>query len=244
MGRGMLVRVDHLLPGATSADVRAQNPTVAVLPIGSFEQHGEFHPLITDTAIACAIAKRIAADYSLLLLPPITFSCSHEHAGFPGSVSIRATTLATVISDIQESVSASGIEHVVLVNGHGGNYVLQNIVQEANTIERRMALFPLPLDWNRARTDSKMETNSHEDMHAGELETSILLHVSPELLRHGYETGDWRADERKFLLIKGMSKYTSNGVIGFPSLGTAQKGRLAIDSLSESFKGHLQALAE
>ncbi|WP_282779958.1 creatininase family protein [Nocardia sp. CC201C] len=236
--------MDHLLPGATSADVRAQNPTVAVLPIGSFEQHGEFHPLITDTAIACAIAQRIAIDYGLFLLPPVTFSCSHEHAGFPGSVSIRATTLALVISDIQESLKASGIRHLVLVNGHGGNYVLQNVVQEANTTERRMTLFPLPLDWNHARTKAKMETNAHEDMHAGELETSILLHISPDSLRPGYQTADWRADDRKFLLVKGMTDYTTSGVIGFPSLGTPEKGKIALESLSESFKSHLQALTE
>ncbi|WP_330179630.1 creatininase family protein [Nocardia sp. NBC_01503] len=238
----MLVRVEHLLPHATSADVQAQKPTVAVLPIGSFEQHGAFHPLVTDTVIACAIAKRIAEDYALFLLPPVTMSLSHEHAGFPGSVSIRATTLVAIVSDVVESLRSSGIRHVVLVNGHGGNYVLQNVVQEANVADRQMTLFPLPVDWNRARADSSMETDSHEDMHAGELETSILLHVAPELLRAGYDNTDWRADDRKFLLMKGMSEYTQSGVIGFPSLGTAEKGKRTLESLSESFKHHLEAL--
>ncbi|WP_244975977.1 creatininase family protein [Nocardia huaxiensis] len=174
--------MEHLLPGTTSADVRGQNPTVAVLPIGSFEQHGEFHPLITDTTIACAIAKRIAIDYDLMQLPPVTFSCSHEHADFPGSVSIRATTLVSIINDVADSLRASGIDRLVIVNGHGGNYVLQNVVQESNTSKRRMTLFPMPSDWQQARTMSSMKTTAHEDMHAGELETSILLHVAPELL--------------------------------------------------------------
>ncbi|WP_405492939.1 creatininase family protein [Nocardia sp. NBC_00511] len=234
--------MEHLLPIATSADVQAQKPTVAVLPIGSFEQHGAFHPLVTDTVIACAIAKRIAEDYSLLLLPPITVSLSHEHSSFPGSVSIRATTLIALIEDITESLRSSGISHIVLVNGHGGNYVLQNVVQEANAADRSMTLFPLPVDSNQARTDAGMKTNGHEDMHAGELETSILLYVTPELLRVGYETADWRADDRKFLLLEGMSEYTQSGVIGFPSLGTAEKGKRALDSLSGSFKHHLETL--
>lgn len=75
-----------------------------------------------------------------------------------------------------------------------------------------------------------------------ELETSILLQVAPDLLRPGYDTADWRADDRPFLLVSGMQEYTESGVIGFPSLGTAQKGARALASLSDSFKGHLQRL--
>ncbi|WP_433593961.1 creatininase family protein [Nocardia sp. CA-145437] len=236
--------MEHLLPSATSADVQAQKPTVAVLPIGSFEQHGAFHPLTTDTVVACAIAKRIADDYDLFLLPPITMSLSHEHSDFVGSVSIRTTTLIAIIDDIADSLHSSGIHHLVLVNGHGGNYVLQNIAQQANATERRMTLFPLPIDWNQARADSAMETNAHEDMHAGELETSVLLHIAPELLRTGYDRADWRVDDRRFLLLKGMSEYTQSGVIGFPSLGTAEKGKRALESLSASFKQHLEALTK
>ena len=56
---------------------------MAVLPVGSFEQHGDFLPLITDTVVACLIARRGSADYGLLLRPPVTLSCSHEHAALP-----------------------------------------------------------------------------------------------------------------------------------------------------------------
>jgi Creatinine amidohydrolase len=63
---------------------------VAVLPVGSFEQHGDFLPLITDTVVACLIARRVSADYGLFLLPPVTLSCSHEHSGFAGTVSVSA----------------------------------------------------------------------------------------------------------------------------------------------------------
>lgn len=239
---GYVGRVKDLLTAATSAEVQNLDKRIAVLPVGSFEQHGRFHPLITDTVIACAIAKRIADDYSLFLLPPITFSCSHEHTAFAGTVSISASTLMAVISDLASSLRASGIDKLVLVNGHGGNYVLQNIVQEGNTRGPQMTLFPSPIDWNAARTESEMQTNGHEDMHAGELGTSILLQVAPDLLRPGYDTADWRADDRPFLLVSGMQEYTESGVIGFPSLGTAQKGARALASLSDSFKGHLQRL--
>jgi creatinine amidohydrolase len=230
-----------LLPVATSADERLRGAKVAVLPVGAFEQHGEFHPLITDTVVACAIAKRLCEDYGLLLLPPVTISCSQEHASFAGSVSIRASTLTAVVNDIADSLRDSGISHLAIVNGHGGNYVLKNVVQEANVVAPRMTLFPMTEDWNTARREAGMTTTTHDDMHAGELETSLLLHVAPELLRPGFDTADTQAESRPHLLVVGMAGYTENGVIGTPSLGTQQKGAKALDSLATSFRAHLAA---
>ncbi len=203
--------------------------------MGSFEQHGEYLPLITDTVVACLVAGRIAADYRALLLPPITISCSHEHAGFAGTVSISARTLMSVIEDIDASLRASGVENLVIVNGHGGNYSLRNVVQQATTVRPRMALFPASEDWVAARTDARCETGPHEDMHGGELEVSLLLHGAPELLRDGYQNADHEVDERRDLLTLGMSAYTSSGIIGRPSLGSADKGAAVLDSLSRSF---------
>ncbi|GAB7007361.1 hypothetical protein JCM18899A_48360 [Nocardioides sp. AN3] len=112
--------------------------TVAVLPVGSFEQHGRHLPLGTDTLVACAIANAIAERYDVLPLPlplplpPITISCSNEHADFAGTVSISATTLFQVVRYVQASLEQRGVRKLVLVNGHGGNDVLSNVVQEAN----------------------------------------------------------------------------------------------------------------
>ena len=144
--------MNHLLPISTTADERQRNARVAVLPIGSFEQHGNYLPLVTDTAIAATICRELAAAYPLLQLPPITISCSHEHSAWPGTVSISAHTLFSMINDIRDSVNRSGVPSLVLVNGHGGNYTLSNIVQEANANGMRMALFPTGQDWKDARS--------------------------------------------------------------------------------------------
>ncbi|GAB2706966.1 creatininase family protein [Nocardia thraciensis] len=228
---------------ATSADAIVRRARTAVLPVGSFEQHGDHLPLITDTAIACLIAERIAACYELFLLPPVTIACSHEHAAFAGTVSIRATTLAVCVGDIVESLSRSGVDTVVIVNGHGGNHVLANVVCEHNVAGHTMALFPAKEDWNTARTHAGMATSGHDDMHGGELETSILLHARPELVGDTYTLADHAADDRPHLLITGMAGYTTNGIIGRPSLATAAKGKAALDSLTASFADHLKALA-
>jgi creatinine amidohydrolase len=231
-----------LLPTATSDDEKCRAARVAVFPIGSFEQHGTHLPLITDTVVACAIAERIAATYDLFLLPPVTISCSHEHSAWPGTVSISHTTLTAVITDVQASLRRSGIERLALINGHGGNYVLSNIVQEANIGKPTMTLYPTREDWKAARTAAELSTNSHDDMHAGEIEVSILRHVTPELLKPGVEASDHRALDRKLLLVHGMAAYTSSGVIGAASKGTAEKGRMVLGSLVASFKDHLDAL--
>jgi creatinine amidohydrolase len=228
--------VSFLLPTATSTDARARAARTAVLPVGSFEQHGEYLPLITDTVVACLVAGRIAEDYPLLLLPPITVSCSHEHAGFAGTVSISARTLMAVVEDVDESLRSAGVQNLVIVNGHGGNYSLRNVVQQATTGRARMALFPAAEDWNTARADAGCKTSAHEDMHGGELEVSLLLlHGAPQLLREGYDTADHEANDRPDLLTVGMREYTSSGIIGRPSLGSADKGAALLDSLSRSF---------
>ncbi|MFF3003952.1 creatininase family protein [Kitasatospora sp. NPDC057940] len=235
--------MDALITAATSADERRRGAKIAVLPVGSFEQHGDHLPLTTDTVVAGLIAQRIATDYGLFLLPPSTVSCSHEHAHMPGTVSISAATLYAVVNDIWKSLQASGVPGLLIVNGHGGNYVLSNVVQEANTSGPRVALFPVREDWHQARKAAGLVSSGAEDMHGGELEVSLLLHGAPELIRDGIEQDDHSAPERPHLLTLGMAGYTKNGIIGQPSLGTAAKGRALLDSLSRSAAAHLSILA-
>ena len=94
---------------ATSHDEAVRAADVAVLPVGSFEQHGRHLPLATDTLIAAAIAERIAVDYDLLLLPPIAIGASHEHADFKGTVSVSSMTLHAIVTDVAASLDRAGV---------------------------------------------------------------------------------------------------------------------------------------
>ncbi|MEU5348092.1 MULTISPECIES: creatininase family protein [unclassified Streptomyces] len=245
-GSEIRLTVSGQLPTDTTEDVRARGAgaarQVAVLPVGSFEQHGAYLPLSTDTLVACAIAQEVAAAFPVHLLPPVTISCSHEHAAWPGTVSISSVTLHAVVRDIADSLRRSGVDTLVVVNGHGGNYVLGNVVQESTAAGARMALFPAAEDWETARERAGIETSLLTDMHAGEIETSILLHRHPELVRPGYETSDFEADDRRQLLTLGMSAYTKSGVIGRPSRASAEKGKELLASLAGSFGAYFSLL--
>src|SRR5258705_4742522 len=98
-----------MLTTATAADERQHNASLAVLPIGSFEQHGDYLPLITDTVVACALAEEIAKVHTVMVLPPITVSCSQEHEAWRGTVSISSQTLFRVVMDVAGSLTRSGI---------------------------------------------------------------------------------------------------------------------------------------
>jgi creatinine amidohydrolase/Fe(II)-dependent formamide hydrolase-like protein len=125
---------------------------LALLPIGSFEQHGPYLPLVTDTLIATVISESISRHHNTFQLPALAFGCSHEHAGFRGTVSISAVTLNNIVSEVVDSLRSQGVLGLIIVNAHGGNYVLSNAVQEANAQGQvRVGLFPSREDWREVR---------------------------------------------------------------------------------------------
>jgi creatinine amidohydrolase len=224
-----------LLPATTTTDHDAARAAVAVLPIGAFEQHGPSLPLVTDTLIAIVIAEAISQHHKVFQLPAITFGCSHEHSGFPGTVSISPATLAAVVTDIRTSLAQQGISALIVVNGHGGNYVLGNVVQQANADgAMRVGLYPSRADWTEARRAAGISSSNHDDMHAGELETSILLAAHPSYVRDGWQDHDHIAPDRRHLTTVGIGAYTTSGVIGYPSQASAAKGHAVLDHLGQA----------
>jgi creatinine amidohydrolase len=226
---------DPIIPDTTTTDAVAARP-IAVLPIGAFEQHGPCLPLATDTLIACAVASSISEHHNVFRLPPITFSCSHEHSAYPGTLSISATTLAAVVGEIAAGLVQQGVTGLIIVNAHGGNAVLTNVVQQANQRGSRIkiGLYPSREDWSEARTAAGITSSNHDDMHAGELETSILLAAYPDYLRDGWASADHTANDRRYLTTLGIDAYTPTGVIGYPSRATEAKGKTALHHLGRN----------
>jgi creatinine amidohydrolase len=230
------------LPATTTTDHDAVHAAVAVLPVGAFEQHGPYLPLVTDTLIATAIAAAIGQHYKIFQLPAVTFGCSHEHSAFPGTISLSPATLAAVVADVSTSLARQGITALIVVNGHGGNYLLGNVVQQANADgPMRVGLYPSREDWTEARRAAGITSSNHDDMHAGELETSLLLASHPAYVRDGWHTADHAASDRRYLPTLGIDAYTTSGVIGCPSEANADKGHAVLSHLGQA-AGNLIAL--
>ena len=116
---------------STSAAIAAARPSIAVLPIGSIEQHSRHLPLGTDWIAATALAHRVASELDAYLLPALPVSMGRCHKPMAGTVWLRPMTLAAAVMDIVRSLAASGIHQVVIVNGHGGNFTLEVAVARA-----------------------------------------------------------------------------------------------------------------
>jgi hypothetical protein len=111
---------------------------------------GDYLPLTTDTVVATVITRELCDAYPLLQLPPVPISCSHEHSAWPGTVSISAATLYAIIGDIYSSIARSGLTSLVLVNGHGGNYVHDRPVEAWHGLARHLSDPLAHLDDQRA----------------------------------------------------------------------------------------------
>ena len=117
---------------SSAAEITRARPSLAVLPIGSIEQHSRHLPLGTDWIAATALAHRVGAELGALVLPALPVSMGRCHKPMAGTVWLRPMTLADAVSDVIRSVAAAGIRHVLIVNGHGGNFTLEVATRELN----------------------------------------------------------------------------------------------------------------
>jgi creatinine amidohydrolase/Fe(II)-dependent formamide hydrolase-like protein/GNAT superfamily N-acetyltransferase len=170
------------------------------------------------------------------LLPALPFGTCMEHTGFRGSVSLRPETLMQVIRDVADEMERQHFRVLILLNGHGGNFALGPVVRDINRRDRAIKL--LLVDWwEHAASDIARDGRDRgPDIHAGEMETSVLQAIHPDLVRP--EPKDRAATPSEvFPLVQrdlntfGVGHFNPNGVIGYPSLATAEKGQTLIQSV-------------
>jgi creatinine amidohydrolase len=197
---------------------RADDGTLApilLIPVGSTEQHGPHLPIATDTIIAEEIADRaVRRTDGLVVGPTITVSSSGEHTGFAGTLSVGAEVTTAMLVELARSADwAAG---VVFVNGHGGNHAPATAAIDTLTAEGRTVLAWWPR-WPSRRDGGPA------DLHAGRIETSMMLAIDPGLVRLERAVGGpgVTIDE---LRRRGVRAVSSSGVLGDPDGASGREG--------------------
>lgn len=162
--------------------------TVAVLPVAAVEQHGPHLPVSVDMTIcAGAVAAMIdaaPADLPVTFLPIQAIGKSNEHLAFPGTLSLRAETLIRVWTEIGECVAAAGVRKLVLLNSHGGQVQIMDIVARDLRVRRDMFVVAASL-WGAGLPANLFSAEElRHGIHGGGVETSLMLHLRPDLVRN------------------------------------------------------------
>jgi creatinine amidohydrolase len=212
--------------------------STCIFGVGAFEQHSSHLPMSTDLILADYFVEFLANSFDAMYLPSLTFGTSLEHSGFRGTISLKPETLMQVIRDIIDELERQNFTHIIIVNGHGGNFCLNPVVRDINRTDRLVKILLLNF-WEFC--DPEFMPKS-PDLHSGEWETSLVMALRPELVKFD-EIIQSKTELMNFipsmLTSFGVGTFSSNGAIGNPKAATEEKGIQILASLKKNLLSHV-----
>jgi creatinine amidohydrolase len=225
---------------------RARKEIVAALiPIGSVEEEGPHLPLGVDTIVAVEVAKKVALQLPVIILPAVSIGYSEWHKGFPGTLSLSISTLTQMLREICEDLVEQGLNRIVFINPHVGNEtpIMEVAVELRMKSLARVAMFHL---WAIANEMAKDVGGLVEKKfaHAGEMMTSVMLALRPDLVNMERAIKEFERTPMEGTKQEGSLKIlfknrhinfyclskevTNSGVMGDPSHATREKGEIIV----------------
>lgn len=216
--------------------------TTVVVAIGSTEQHGPHLPTKTDTLIGDTIAWKVALKLGKTLqAKTICVGFSEHHLAFPGTISLKTSTLKMIINDYSESLITQGFKTIIYLPSHGGNFApVKEAIEEQQKKHPRIKIIGYTnlmqyVDFLFDISNEFGITKEEAGAHAGESETTLILALEGDLVRRdrfapGY-LGPLGEDEVKIILEKGMPALSEKGVLGDPTKASVERGEVYLERI-------------
>jgi creatinine amidohydrolase len=221
-------RIKELPPGRVAAAI-ADDPRL-IVPIGTCEAHGPHIPLGVDTIIVEHLADDLSAEFGVLRAPTVEYGVNAQtRRPSPGNGSVRKKTLHALLNDLLASWESTGVREFILLTAHGYD-AHQEALATVITAEARVRVVDV-----FAIHVADLLSGQDGPMHGDEVDTSLLLHLAPELVNmraaEDYSLSD--DERRRYRRGRPHSPPEGTGSVGRPSLATKEKGRLLYERLRE-----------
>jgi creatinine amidohydrolase len=241
----------------TEFDELRMDVDTVLFPMGSVEVEGPHLPLGVDSIVALEVAKKVAAGKKYLVAPLINVTYSEWHMGFPGTLSIRLSTLTQMLREICEDLVEHGLRKIMFINSHVGNdpAIMEVAHELLRRSEARVGMVNLWAVANQMGKDIP-ELKEKTFLHAGEIMTSVMLALRPELVDMSKAKKEYlqaRVDGfvqkgSPQVTFKGISAYayhlsdevTKSGVMGDPLAASKEKGDKIIGLWVEFIRGYIE----
>lgn len=228
---------------STADDIHESPTDLAILPIGSTEQHGHHLPVGTDFLIAGAVAEKVAERMGAWLLPALPISTCLEHRGKRGSVWMNPDTFMHMLGDIALSLKSQGFSRIAVLLGHGGIFSATPEIRRLNAANPGMRVIKVDFEFFMKDIERENLLECMNNLHACEYETSLMLHLFETLVRKD-RIVDYMPDvPRDYLNYASLLKYSPDGVWGMPSLATKEKGERIFSILVQRTIEYIEAVS-